>query len=303
MPNTAPPYIPSCPVGCRSDLAASGIILPEGPLKRCSACGQLVFQGDETQYQNSITKFDNPEGVHEWAKITKRFSNRSRRTLNRAKRILGKSLKDIRLLDVGCSSGAFIAVSKKLGMDAEGVEPMASPARAARAAGLKVSEGYLEDVKLPSDSFDVVTLFEVIEHLKNPVDLLKECRRILRPQGLMIIRTGNTDSWTVRFMRDRWDYFCPAIGHISFFNPESMKILAHRTGFSLQKIRFHSVSLYRKEDVPIVLYRVTKLIAEVLNFPSKLFGKSHEMEVYLRAEQESKAPEPGGPGFECTPEE
>ncbi|MFC1828911.1 class I SAM-dependent methyltransferase [Thermodesulfobacteriota bacterium] len=277
------PYIASCPVGCESNLAVSGIILPEGPLKKCPACGQLVFQGDEIQYRDSIIKFNNPEGVHQWAKISRRFLKRSRKTLSRIKRLLKKDFKDIRLLDVGCSSGAFISVAQKLNVAAEGVEPMTHPARAAMNAGLKVTEGYLEDIKLPSGSFDVVTLFEVIEHLKDPIALLKECRRILRPGGLMIIRTGNTDSWTVKFMKDRWDYFCPAIGHISYFNTNSMIILAERTGFEVEKIGYHSVSLTRKEDVPALLYRAAKIGAEILNFPSKLFGKSHEMEVFLRA--------------------
>lgn len=287
MPITTQSYITSCPVGCQSNLVTTNIVLLEGPLKRCSVCGQLVFQSDATQYKESISKFDNPDGTSQWAKISNRYFKRSRKTLNRARRLLEKKFKDIHLMDVGCSSGAFITIAQKLGINAEGVEPMTFPARAAMASGLKVTEGFLEDLNLLGESFDLVTLFEVIEHLKDPVSLLKECRRILRPRGLMVIRTGNTDSWTVQYMRERWDYFCPAIGHISFFNPTSIKILANRTGFTVEKIKFHSVSLYRKEDVSIIVYRTTKLIAELLNLPSKILGKSHEMEVYLLAKTEN----------------
>lgn len=281
MSKTGQLYIAACPVGCRSNLVMSDIILPEGPLNRCPICGQLVFQCDKTYYKDSINKFNDPDVAYQWSKSSNRYIKRSQKTLKRLRRLLGKDFKNIRLLDVGCASGAFIKIANKLGVHAEGVEPMAFPARAATASGLKVTEGYLEDLNLPEESFDVVTLFEVIEHLKNPVSLLKECRRILRPGGLMIVKTGNTDSWTVRYMKERWDYFCPAIGHISFFNPRSMKVLAERTGFTIGKICFHSVSLFRKEDVSFFFYRTIKILADLLNLPSKLLGKSHEMEVYL----------------------
>ena len=84
-------------------------------------------------------------------------------------------------------------------------------------------------------------------------------------------------------MKEKWDYFCPAIGHISFFNPGSMRLLAERTGFACKWVNYHSVSLFKEEDVSRILYRAGKIIAEVLNLPSRLAGKSHEMEVYLQA--------------------
>ena len=283
MLKTEPPYISSCPIGCRSDLVVSDIVLPEGPLRRCSVCGQLVLRIDETIYKNSMKVFDDPKGTCQSGIISRRLLKRTKKTLKTAKVLLGKDYHDIRLLDVGCSIGSFITIANNLGVYAEGVEPMPKPAMTAVKSGLKVHQGFLEDLPLPEQSFDIVTLIEVIEHLQDPVSLLQACHRVIRPDGLMIIRTGNTDSWTVRFMKDRWDYFCPAIGHISFFNTDSMRILADRTKFTIEKIRFHSVSFSRKEDVPVIQYRVAKFFSELLNFPSKLFGKSHEIEVFLRA--------------------
>jgi len=83
-------------------------------------------------------------------------------------------------------------------------------------------------------------------------------------------------------MRARWDYFCPSIGHISFFTPRSMRLLAERSGFAMVGIHFHSVSLFRRADVSPLVYRLGKIIAEILNGPSRWLGRSHEMEVYLR---------------------
>lgn len=61
-----------------------------------------------------------------------------------------------------------------------------------------------------------------------------------------------------------------------------MRLIAERTGFSLEKINYHSVNLFKKEAVSPALFRAGKILAELLNFPSKIAGKSHEIEVYLR---------------------
>jgi SAM-dependent methyltransferase len=142
----------------------------------------------------------------------------------------------------------------------------------------------LQDIHLPNASFDVVTLFEVLEHLKDPLSLMQECHRVLSQGGLLVIRTGNTDSWSARFMKNRWEYFSITEhgGHISFFNPVSMGKLAQRSGFLIESLKTHRVSFYQKGEIPYLIYRPAKLLAEVLNTPSTWFGKGHELQVYLR---------------------
>ena len=150
-------------------------------------------------------------------------------------KILNKERGNIRLLDVGCSSGSFVHAAESVGVQAEGVEPSANPAQTAVTHGLKVQQGFIEDLRLPENSFDVITLFEVVEHLGIPLPLFKECHRLLSPGGIMIVRTGNTASWTARFMRGNWEYFDMTRhgGHISFFSPSSFDLLARRCGFKI----------------------------------------------------------------------
>lgn len=177
----------------------SKIVLPEGPLKRCTECGQLVSQCSEELYWNSMEEFDDPKGTIPCERSdVKRLVRRTNKIVSKIENLLGKDRREIHLLDVGCSSGTFISVVNNLGVNAEGVEPAAGPAGTAQAAGLRVYQGFLEEIQLPEESFDVVTVFEVIEHLKNPTGLVQECHRILRTGGLMVFRTGNTDSWTAR---------------------------------------------------------------------------------------------------------
>jgi SAM-dependent methyltransferase len=198
--------------------------------------------------------------------------------------LLDKPAQDIRLLDVGCSSGAFLDSASRLGFRAEGVEPAPKAAQSAIQAGFRVHSGTLQSAGFASGSFDALTLFEVIEHLKSPLELLKGCRRILQPKGILLIGTGNAASWTASFMKSRWQYFHIEHhgGHISFFNPLSMRLLAERTGFTLQSLETSNVRFYEEGDVPPPAYRLAKITSELLNLPAKLLDKGHDLLAILR---------------------
>jgi SAM-dependent methyltransferase len=282
------PYLNSCPIGCLSPLVSTDIVLPEGPLRRCSGCGHLVSQCNEGRYRQSLTEFDNPQGTLPGPDSFSRHQRRTERCLVKIARALKKQPQEIRLLDVGCSTGAFIAVACRMGFSVEGVEPAPLPARSAQDSGLQVHQGLLEEIAFPDKAFDTVTLFEVIEHVRDAVSLVRECRRILRPGGILVIGTGNATSWAVSCMRSRWEYFHIERhgGHVSFFNPRSIRLLAERCGFSVDSLKTRSMRFFEKGDVHPFVYRLAKGVSELLNLPSQLFGKGHDMQVFLlRKEQ------------------
>ena len=172
----------------------------------------------------------------------------------------------------------------KLGFPAEGVEPAPAIAEAARAQRLKVHTGLLEEQFFPDASFSAVTLFEVIEHLRDPAPLFAECRRILEPGGVLVVSTGNAASWTARAMKARWDYFhvaCDA-GHISFFNPDSLRLLATRCGYTVERIATARVKFNDKGELSRPAYLAGKLAAELLNVPARLAAAGHDMLAWLR---------------------
>jgi 2-polyprenyl-3-methyl-5-hydroxy-6-metoxy-1,4-benzoquinol methylase len=284
MVNEQNRYIETCPVGCKGLLQGTDIILAEGCLLRCSVCGQLISQCSHAQYRQSMNEFDNPKGTLPDCDSVERHFRRTSKWLSQISSKLHKQNQEIHLLDVGCSSGAFLTIADKLGFKAEGVEPAPQAAQGAWAAGLKVHQGFLEDIKFPPDTFDVVTMFEVIEHVQDALSLLNECHRIIKSGGLLMIGTANTDSWTSSIMKSRWEYFDISRhgGHISFFNPQSIRALAERSGFKVESVKTHSVRFLEKEDSSPVIYRTAKLITELLNVPSRLFGKGHDMIAFLQ---------------------
>ncbi len=277
-------YVSTCPIGCSDSLCETDIVLPEGHLLSCPVCSQLISQCSEHRYEQSMSEFNTAEGTLPGKDAVKRHFQRTSRRLYAIAKRLNKPNHDIRLLDVGCSTGSLLAVANRLGFIAEGVEPAPIAVKSARASGLVVHQGTLEEINFLSDTFDVVTMFEVIEHVKNVLSLVKECYRIIKPGGLLVLGTANTDSWTARVQKSRWEYFNISKhgGHVSFFNRKSVQILADRCGFKVELLKTYSVSFMERKDKFMLIYRPLKIIAELLNLPSKIFGKGHDMLIFLR---------------------
>jgi SAM-dependent methyltransferase len=277
-------FIDACPIGCDSDLVDTEIVLPEGPLKQCPECGQRVSGCSEERFELTMQEFDAPEGTWPTAKGLARQRKHARRILQVCEKYTGKSRSSLRLLDVGCSSGAFLSAVRSLGIDAEGAEPSPRPVKTALARGLKVYQGFLEELHLPSESYDVITLMEVVEHVKTPLALLRECRRLLAPAGMVVIKTGNADSWTARRLKERWEYYDMSKhgGHISFFNPGSLKVMARRTGFRPMRIMTRKVMLYEKQPEPSLRTALWRLLSNLFNRPAGWAGRGHEMVGFLQ---------------------
>ena len=151
-----------------------------------------------------------------------------------------------KLLDIGCGSGIFIRLMKRLGWDVYGVEP--DPKAAAIAGeGLEpghVRTGWLDDAGFKRDSFDVVTMSHVIEHLLYPVDIFKKIRNILKPDGLLIVATPNSKSLGIRKFRHLWRGLEPP-RHIYIYNPDTLARIITDAGFTIKSIRTPACITYR----------------------------------------------------------
>jgi 2-polyprenyl-3-methyl-5-hydroxy-6-metoxy-1,4-benzoquinol methylase len=141
-----------------------------------------------------------------------------------------------RLLDVGCGSGDWMERMRELGWEVEGLDFDASAVEVARNKGCVVKLGSLEEIGYPSECFDAIVLNHVIEHVPNPLDTVKECRRILRKGGKLLIATPNTNSLGHRIFKTDWRGLEPP-RHLHIFNPQAMGEMLRRAGFSRIFIR------------------------------------------------------------------
>lgn len=137
-----------------------------------------------------------------------------------------------RLLDVGCAAGFFLAEAQ-LHYAVQGVELSDWSSDYARTRlGLPVVTGTLQQAALPSASFDIVTLWDVVEHVPDPVPLLAEAARVLRPGGRLVLTTGDWGSDYARRQRSGWHLMTPP-WHLSYFTRASMQTAAARAGLRL----------------------------------------------------------------------
>jgi 2-polyprenyl-3-methyl-5-hydroxy-6-metoxy-1,4-benzoquinol methylase len=144
-----------------------------------------------------------------------------------------------KLLDVGTHCGFFLRMARGMGWELHGVEPSPAAELAHEFFGLNVHRGQLHDLRFPPQSFDVVTLIDVLEHLDNPPHLLGEVRRLLKPDGMVFIKTPNAryNLFKLRLVRrtlglKQVEIF-DAKEHVVHYTRETLSWVLQRAGFEV----------------------------------------------------------------------
>jgi len=206
---------------------------------RCLDCGLLFLNPRPKQEEMKIYY---PQNYEPYRRVVHAFKSNLGRILYRFKlrsrvNLVLEQGSNGRLLDIGCAAGGFLwEMRNQGGWDVRGVEvDAASVDFARRKLGLDVYHGTMGESCFPDDYFDVVTMWDVIEHLYDPFETLIEIRRVLKPGGKLIISTPNADSWDAYFFGRYW------IGldfprHLYVFSPGTLGRLLKRV--DLQPERF-----------------------------------------------------------------
>jgi SAM-dependent methyltransferase len=141
-----------------------------------------------------------------------------------------------RLLEIGCGNGRRLAMLRKLGWEVEGqeIDPLAA-AQCKKKYDLGIHMGILESLGLPDDVYDAVILNHVIEHVHDPVHLLKECRRVMKSDGVLTVVTPNLSGYGHSYFLSRWRGLEPP-RHLYLFSPSNLQKIAEKAGFSRTKI-------------------------------------------------------------------
>ncbi len=142
------------------------------------------------------------------------------------------------LLELGCGAGGMIEKMREWGWNVTGVEPDAKAVVVAQNKGLNVQCGNLMDCAFDEGCFDVIIMHHVFEHIENPVEILNECKKILRSNGLLLITTPNSESLGhMRFGRHWRGLEVPR--HLMIYGVHSMKKLAGAVGMEEANVFSH----------------------------------------------------------------
>jgi 2-polyprenyl-3-methyl-5-hydroxy-6-metoxy-1,4-benzoquinol methylase len=171
-----------------------------------------------------------------------------------------------RLLDVGCATGKVLEVARESGWDAIGVEISAWAADAARKKGFQVHAGTLEEVRLEDQSIDVVTLFDVLEHIPDPRRTLREVGRLLRPGGAIVVQTPNANGFGPRILYRAKSMIVQPDAHLILFSPSGLKKMLEEEGFSVIRLGTHSLSDSQLSYVLTLVRRFVKKVLKALNY-------------------------------------
>ncbi|MBN1348785.1 class I SAM-dependent methyltransferase [candidate division KSB1 bacterium] len=257
---------------------------------RCDQCGFIFAKVsiDETDKESFVKKLYDKnyfEGNAHWfdknlgygknyfeEKGFDQTVNANRHLKKIEKLILSKG----RLLDVGCAAGFFLNVARQRGWEVAGLELSADAAAYAKAHfDLDISIGSFETASLPAASFDVITAWDVIEHLLDPLAFVENAARLLKNNGLMVLGTPNIGSLAYKFRKIRWIQLKPP-EHVCYYNPETLKRLLKNAFIEVKtqavypqysKVKF-SFRAYGKR----LLYSGFNMLAQILNQGEYVIG-------------------------------
>ncbi len=137
-----------------------------------------------------------------------------------------------RLLDVGAATGHFVGLAEEADWQAQGIDISAHGVALGKKKGLRMERATLDDFASNEESFDVMTLWDVIEHLPDPFAALDRCKVLLKTGGVLAINTPDGESAFARLMGSRWHALVPP-EHVCIFNRRALERVLRERGFEI----------------------------------------------------------------------
>jgi len=202
------------------------------PLVRCRGCHLVLLSPRVredivvTSYQNAVDPIFFGQNPHRIRTFTRLFE--------KVLAVLGnKNPAGLNVLDVGCAGGAFPKAAMDLGCTVVGVEPSVWLCEQARQRyGVDLRPGLLAEQKFPPESYDIVTLWDVLEHLPQPARELEEIHRLLKRDGSLVVSVPDYDSIARKLLGKHWPFFLNV--HLFYFTERTLSRLLEKQRFRLQ---------------------------------------------------------------------
>jgi len=178
-------------------------------------------------------------------------------------------LKKGKILDLGCAMGFFLEVAENHGWTPYGIEISNYAGNIAKERFRdKIFNGTLNEVSFPDNFFDIITMWDYLEHILNPLQELSRIRQFLKKDGLLILSTPDADSLSHKIFKDRWMGYKDQ-EHLYYFSEKNVRILLEQSGFKVLKkekvgkyisldLFVKRLSLYNKSLANIFKFLISK---------------------------------------------
>lgn len=249
----------------RSDLknTISGL-KKHGRIVECKKC-RLIYTNPREDLRLLMSGYESVEDIGYLQ------SKKYRKELNKFHlEKLRKFVKNGRLLDVGCFCGFFLEEASRKGFVSYGIEPSDWARKYAKSKNIKILGKTVKDIG--NRTFDIVTLWDVIEHLPNPRKDIETLKHHLNENGYIIIGTPDISNFLVKIFGDNHPFFVRM--HITLFNPQNLKYLLQECGFEVKKVynyrRVYPIYYYleRLEHINGFFKQFSKLVKKFKSFSS-----------------------------------
>jgi 2-polyprenyl-3-methyl-5-hydroxy-6-metoxy-1,4-benzoquinol methylase len=241
----------------------------------CSSCG-LIFNAVMPSGQE-LAKIYTEEYYKSRDSLERGYSNYLEDSSNIVK-TAKRRIKDIEkfkadgsLLDVGCAFGFFLDVARERGWKVTGVEISQFAAEyAVRQLGLNVIHHNIESWECQAGSYDVITMWDLLEHLRNPFDTLQKLASALKEDGILVLSTPDVDSLPAKIMKEKWLGWKLQNEHLYYFSPTTLDRMLLSAGLVVIK------GMHIGKHVPFELFvdrlwLYSKPAATMLRYLRRLF--------------------------------
>lgn len=205
---------------------------------RCSECG-FIYADPQIKESKLLVYYEGSSSTDIWIDVLLSDDNfiYDEMKYNKGLDLIETFQKPGRLLDIGCSIGHFLKIAHDRGWDTIGLELNKRALKHAREVwNLNVMEKLLEEASFPASSFEVVTMWGVIEHLKNPFEVMNEIHRILVTGGVVLTFCPNIESLVCRILHEKTSCI-DGRNHCGYFSPRTIRFLLEKSGFEVMEIK------------------------------------------------------------------
>lgn len=226
------------------------------PIVRCSQCGLLMENPRDDNATLAEMYATREDSVYELE-----YENRRQVALTHLALVSAFCPTPGRVLDLGCASGTFVCLAQQAGWQATGLDPsrwLIDRGRA-RCPGATFVASTLEEASFQGNSFDVITLWDVLEHVPSPLQTLQRVRSWLAPGGSLFLSVPNAGSVVARLMRSRWVLLLRE--HLWYFSPQTVSLLLSQIGFEVVQTR-----------PKLVQFSVANIFRRFAQYPGALSG-------------------------------